>query len=104
MMIPSSPFVTGGKVYEYMATGRPIVAIHTPDTAATGPLTGYPLWFPVTELTAEAVADAMSAAARAARTMTPAVFDQCLAHAERYQRETILTAMDADLRGVLSER
>ncbi len=104
MMIPSSPFVTGGKVYEYMATGRPIVAIHTPDTAATGPLTGYPLWFPVKELTADAVADAMSAAARAARTMTPAIFEQCLAHAERYQRETILTAMDADLRGVLSER
>ncbi len=98
MLIPSSRYVTGGKVYEYMATGRPIVAVHTPETAATGPLTGYPLWFPVAEMTAQAVRDALVAAARAVRSTTRETFDACVAHAERFRREHVLDVMEADLR------
>lgn len=101
MLIPSSPFVTGGKVYEYMATGKPIVAVHTPDTAASDPLRGYPLWFPVAALDAESVRDALLKAARAAREATPEDFAACLAHARRYTREALLQPFERELRSVV---
>jgi glycosyltransferase involved in cell wall biosynthesis len=97
MMIPSSPYVTGGKVYEYMASGRPIVAIHTPDTAASDPLRGYPLYFPVRELSSEAVRDALVAAATRAATVTEADFLACLDHARRFERSALLDGFDAEL-------
>lgn len=90
MMIPSSRYVTAGKTYEYMATGKPIVAIHTPETAASEPLRGYPAVFGVTDLSAESITTALVAAARAARTMTEADYRACLAHAQRYRRDTQL--------------
>ena len=40
----------GGKVYEYMATGKPIVSVHEPESSASATLSGYPLWFPVTAM------------------------------------------------------
>ena len=100
MMIPSSRFVTAGKVYETMFAGRPIVAIHTPETAATGPLTGYPLWFPVAELSPEAVRDALVRAAVAARSVTPEQAAACRAHADQYRRSELLEPLEADLRAL----
>ncbi|MFD0852621.1 glycosyltransferase, partial [Actinomadura adrarensis] len=38
-------FVTSGKIFEYMAAGRPIVSVHPPGSAAEEILRGYPLWF-----------------------------------------------------------
>ncbi|GAB2607656.1 hypothetical protein GCM10027067_19020 [Pseudactinotalea suaedae] len=96
--IPSSRYVTAGKVYEAMATGKPIVAIHTPETAASDPLRGYPLWFPVTELSIEAAAEAYVAAARAARTVTADDHAAALVHAERYRRANLLEPFELELR------
>ena len=101
MMIPSSRFVTAGKTYEYMSTGKPIVAIHSPETAATEPLRGYPLWFPVARLDAPSVRDAMVAAARARRTMTPAEHAACLQHAASHQRSVQLERLAAELDEVI---
>ncbi|WP_165962721.1 glycosyltransferase [Occultella glacieicola] len=101
MMIPSSRYVTAGKTYEYMATGRPIVAIHTPRTAAAIPMRGYPLAFPCTDLGPTSVAEAFLAAARRARTMTAADHEAALAHAARYRRDRLLDPFEARVRGLL---
>ena len=102
MMIPSSRFVTAGKTYECLATGKPVVAIHTPETAATGPMRGYPLWFPVRSVDGPAVADALVEAARAARSATPEVYAAARAHAEKYRRENQVRVLDAALREVVT--
>ncbi len=98
MLVPSSRFVTAGKVYEYMAAGRPIVAVHTPQTAASGPMRGYPLGFPVSTLDGPAVRDALVRAARRARTVTPADFAACRSHAARFTRAAQLTPFESELR------
>lgn len=68
LILATGRYVTSGKVYEYLATGLPIVSIHDPENAAGSVLRGHPLWFPVEDLEPESVARALIAAAEAART------------------------------------
>jgi glycosyltransferase involved in cell wall biosynthesis len=56
-------YVTSGKVFEYMATGLPIVSVHSPENVVRDIVTGYPLWFPAAALDADSIADALRAAA-----------------------------------------
>ena len=72
LLLAGGRYVTSGKVYEYMAAARPIVSVHDPSSAAGGVLAGYPLWFPVRELTGEEVARVLREAADAARVADPA--------------------------------
>jgi glycosyltransferase involved in cell wall biosynthesis len=97
--VPGARYVTSGKVFEYMASGRPIVSAHLPGIAAADVLAGHPLWFGIDRLDAASVADAMIAAGKAARDLTPADFEAALAHAERYTREATLAPFEAALRG-----
>jgi glycosyltransferase involved in cell wall biosynthesis len=68
LTLSAGRYVTSGKVYEYMATGLPIVSIHEPTNAASDVLRDYPLWVPAADLTVHAVADALIEGARMART------------------------------------
>ncbi len=77
-LVPDSPYVTSGKTYEYMATGKPIVAVHRPDSAAAVPLSGYPLKVTVTGMTPEAVRDALIQAAALARRATKLDYDDAV--------------------------
>ncbi|MDQ0725929.1 glycosyltransferase [Microbacterium sp. W4I20] len=63
-------YVTSGKVFEYAATGIPVVSVHDPGNAATDVMRGSPAWVPCAALTVEAVADAFAAAARMAAAQT----------------------------------
>jgi len=101
LMVPSSRFVTAGKTYESLATGRPIVSIHTPETAASEVLRGYPLWFPVRALDAESVRDAIVAAAAARRTMTADDLAACRAYADKYRREVQVARLEKELYEVI---
>ncbi|MBZ2196453.1 glycosyltransferase [Occultella gossypii] len=101
MMIPSSRYVTAGKTYEYMATGRPIVAIHSPQTAAAIPMRGYPLAFPCTDLSPASVASALLAAARRARTLTLDDHEAAIVHAEQYRRDVLLEPFETRVRGLI---
>lgn len=98
MIIPSSRYVTAGKVYEYMAAGRPIVAVHEPWTGARIPLEGYPLAFPVDDLEPGTVAEALVAAARAARTLDVDAVRAAKEHARRYARSAQLKPLEQELR------
>ena len=93
LILPGSRYVTSGKVYEYMATGKPIVSVHDPESSANEPLRDYPLWFPARDLTPEAIADALTAAGEAARTMTVQQVAQGRAHAARYTRTAQLAPL-----------
>jgi glycosyltransferase involved in cell wall biosynthesis len=98
--VPGAKYVTSGKVFEYMAVGKPIVSVHAPDIAAADVLTGHPLWFGLDRLDPAAVANAMVAAAKAARDLTEADFEAALAHAQKYTREYTLAPLEADLRRI----
>jgi glycosyltransferase involved in cell wall biosynthesis len=100
LMLAGGRYVTSGKVYEYMAAGRPIVSVHDPSSAACGPLTGYPLWFPVRELTGEEVARVLREGADAARTGDPALAAAARAHAARFTRDAQLAGFERELRGI----
>jgi glycosyltransferase involved in cell wall biosynthesis len=100
LMLAGGRYVTSGKVYEYMAAARPIVSVHHPSSAACGPLTGYPLWFPVRELTGEEVARVLREAADAARAGDPALAAAARAHAVRFTRDAQLAGFERELRAL----
>jgi len=100
LMLAGGRYVTSGKVYEYMASGRPIVSVHDPVSAANGPLQGYPLWFPVRDLSGEEVARVLREAADAARTADPALRAAARAHAARYTRDAQLADFQVELRRI----
>jgi glycosyltransferase involved in cell wall biosynthesis len=98
--VPGARFVTSGKVFEYMATGKPVVSVHHPEIAAAEVLDGYPLHFGGTGLDAASVADSFVAAAKAARDADDAVRSAGRAHAERWTREAVLTPWEQRLRAL----
>lgn len=94
-------YVTSGKVFEYMATGLPIVSAHEPDIAARDVLQGYPLWFQPTDLSPGALSEAMIAAGEAALTTDPVVRQACIDHARQFERSRQLVAPLARLHGLV---
>lgn len=59
-------FVTSGKVYEYAATGLPIVSVHDLGNAASDVLRESPVWVPTASLEPGDIADALCRAAEIA--------------------------------------
>lgn len=86
LILGTGRYVTSGKVFEYTASALPIVSVHDPGNAATDVLLGYPLWFPVETLDPADVAQALTAAAEAARNATPETRASARAFSERYAR------------------
>jgi glycosyltransferase involved in cell wall biosynthesis len=111
LVLGTGRYVTSGKVYEYLATGLPIVSVHNPGNAASDVLRGYPLWFPAKDLSPGRVADALMAAAEAAATSDPQRRARALAFASQYRRDhqlgpriSTLSSAHAGLRSAESER
>ncbi len=101
LLLGAGRFVTSGKVYEYLATGLPIVSVHDPGNAVADVLSGYPLWFPVSDLSAPAVAAALTEAAAAARKADSSLHAAALAYAEGFSRDRQLAPRVARLRAVV---
>ena len=99
-----SRYVTSGKVFEYMATGKPIVSVHRPDHAAAEVLRGHPLWFSGGRLDAEAVAGAFVEAGHAALELGRDQVERAMEHAERFTREATLAPFEKRLRRIASGR
>lgn len=95
-----SKYVTSGKVFEYMATGRPVVSVHAPENAARDVLEGYPLWFQAASLTPDDVARVFIQAGEAVRSgkaSDPAVYRACVDHARQFERGRSLAEAITDL-------
>lgn len=87
----TSRFMTSGKVFEYMATGLPIVSVHDPVLAVSDTLRGYPGWFPATSLDPGHIAAALIRAHDYAARQTLEDRLAARAWADRYERSRILT-------------
>ncbi|MCH6231348.1 glycosyltransferase [Microbacterium sp. CFH 31415] len=72
LVLGTGRYVTSGKVFEYAATGLPIVSVHDPGNAASDVLRDAPAWYPVASIDSpDAIADALIAAAERAKTQLP---------------------------------
>ena len=94
-------YVTSGKVFEYLATGNPIVSVHDPQNAASSVLAGYPLWAPASQLNTAEVARALGRGAELALAASPTQRRAALAFAEQYRRDVQFRPRLAELRGVV---
>lgn len=84
-------YMTSGKIYEYMATGLPIMSVHQRDHDASTLLSGYPLWTePPAEFEPERVAEAFVAAASAALAASPDLRQRSREHGARFSWERML--------------
>lgn len=102
LMLGTGRYVTSGKVFEYLATGLPVVSVHDPANAASDVMSGYPLWFPAAALTAEGVAEALVASAEAAVAADPVLRAQSVHYAESYLRDRQLVPRVTTLRDGLA--
>jgi Glycosyl transferase 4-like domain len=84
MLLTSSRYVTAGKGFDYMASGRPVVGVHDPRNDTTRLFNEYPLFFGASAVTAEGVRDALLGAARAARAQTREQYDVARVEAMRH--------------------
>ncbi|WP_395104641.1 glycosyltransferase [Actinomadura sp. SCN-SB] len=83
-------YVTSGKIFEYMAAGRPIVSVHAPGSAAEEVLRGYPLWFNPGGLDPADIAASLIEAAKTAAGLDDRQVAEARAYAERYERNVSL--------------
>jgi len=84
MLLTSSRYVTAGKGFDYMASGRPVVGVHDPRNDTTRLFKDYPLFFGASSVTPEGVRDALLAAARSARAQTREQYDEARLEALRH--------------------
>ena len=95
-----SPFVTSGKIYEMMATGKPILAWGSRTAGAMVPLGGYPKLIRASRSQPKTWARAMRAAIELARGESPVLDERALAYASRYERVEQLRPLGALLQKV----
>jgi glycosyltransferase involved in cell wall biosynthesis len=93
--------VTSGKVFEYLATGKPIVSAHLPGIAAEEVLQGYPLWFAEPEFDPEHVARSLVAAAKAARDLDSSTHQAAVKHAATFSRDAVVAPWEGRLRALV---
>ncbi|MER5890921.1 glycosyltransferase [Streptomyces sp. NPDC001941] len=84
-------FVTSGKVYEYMATGLPIVSAHVVEHDASNVLRGHPLWTGAVGIDEERLAQAFVEAARMTVETSDEQHSEAMAHANQFTREALMT-------------
>lgn len=82
--------VTGGKTYEYAATGLPIAGVVDPDSDAARVLQGYPRFHPVTAPGPEAATAAFAATIADALATTPERVAAAQAFGQRLSRQAAL--------------
>jgi glycosyltransferase involved in cell wall biosynthesis len=103
-MAGGAKYVTSGKIFEYMANGRPIVSVHAPGIAAAEVLDGYPLWFNADSLNPDDIAQSMIAAGKVAEDLTPETRLVARQHADQYTRDRVLIPFEARLRSLITAK
>ncbi|SNT55006.1 Glycosyltransferase involved in cell wall bisynthesis [Actinomadura meyerae] len=97
-------YVTSGKIFEYMAAGRPVVSVHTPGSAAEEVLRDYPLWFNPGSLDPADIAASMAAAAKAAAGLDGRQVAEAREYADRFSRNVTLEPLIARLTELAARR
>jgi glycosyltransferase involved in cell wall biosynthesis len=102
MLTPSSRFVTAGKVFDYMASGRPVVGVHDVRNDSTAAFANYPVFFPTGDTSPEAVAAALVAAARSVPTVDAEMHRRCRAEAMRHTWDRVIGPVADEIAGLTS--
>ncbi|GIF49474.1 glycosyltransferase involved in cell wall biosynthesis [Asanoa ferruginea] len=89
-MVTGGQYMTSGKVYEFMATGLPIVSAHEAEHDASTVLADYPLWAGPATVEAAGIAESFRRAARLAVDTSDTDRAAARASADRYARDTQL--------------
>ncbi len=84
-------YVTSGKVYEYMATGLPIVSAHVVEHDASNVLKGHPLWTGAVGIDEEKLTESFVRAAHMAVETSDEVHAEAMAHADQFTREALMS-------------
>lgn len=79
-------YVTGGKAYEYAATGLPIASVHDPKNDTSRALADYPWWRGVATMSTDALATTFVEVAELASRQTEEEREQARIWARRYER------------------
>lgn len=104
LVLGTGRYVTSGKVFEYLATGLPIVSVHDPRNAVNDVLRGYPLWFPAEGLEPAQIASALERAAREVQNPDPERWHAAATWGPRVARSAQLAPRIADLASGVSAR
>lgn len=94
-------YVTSGKVYEYAATGIPIVSVHDPGNAATDVVRDAPGWVGTRSLAPDDIADALAETAGIAARQTPEERSAAQDWGAQFARRAQLAPRIAALRGLV---
>lgn len=100
LLTASSRYVTSGKVYEYMATGKPILCVNQPGTNARDALEGYPAAVFVDSLDTSAIVRGILRVAHVALDHGAECQRDCRRFAARYSRAHSLIRLEHALREV----
>ncbi|SDD45968.1 glycosyltransferase [Glycomyces harbinensis] len=104
LIITGGHYMTSGKVYEYMATGLPIVSAHAADHDATNLLQGRPLWTGAHDVDSESMAASFVKAAHMSVESTDEQYAAAMTHAHQFARESIMAAAVKNLISELQVR
>ena len=96
-------YVTSGKVFEYLATGIPIVSVHDPGNAATDIVQNAPGWVGTSSLDPADIADALVASADIAARQTQAERSAAQEWAAQYARNAQLEPRITALRALVEK-
>ena len=102
MIVANSPYVTSGKVFEYMSTGKPVLGLYEPDCAVAEVLDGYPLLVRTRSLDPDDVADAFVAAVDLAGTVTDEQREEARRYAARFERTLQIAPLERRLRAIVN--
>jgi glycosyltransferase involved in cell wall biosynthesis len=97
MLTPSSRFVTAGKVYDYMAAGRPVVGVHHARNHSTDAFADYPVFAGSGTVEPADIARALVAAAGMRRSMDESTYTTCRAEALRHTWDAALSPLADEL-------
>ncbi|SCL74020.1 glycosyltransferase [Micromonospora peucetia] len=97
LMLVGGRFVTSGKVYEYAASGLPVLSAHEVDHDAATVLAGHPLWTGAVGLDPRRLATSFVEAARLAVEASDDDRAATRAHARRYARDAQLAPAVAEV-------
>jgi glycosyltransferase involved in cell wall biosynthesis len=101
LMLVGGQYVTSGKVYEFMATGLPVLSAHDVDHDASNVLAGHPLWTGAVGLDPRRLAESFVMAARMAVEASDADRAKARELAGRYARPAVIAPAVQHLAGLV---
>ncbi|MFU8873790.1 glycosyltransferase [Micromonospora sp. SL4-19] len=101
LMVTGGRYMTSGKVYEYMATGLPVVSAHEVEHDASTVLSTYPLWTGAVGLEPADLAGAFRRAADLAVNTTEADREKAREQARQYARQAQLVPAVREVTGLV---